>query len=295
MRGRAGAVAKDVNNEHDLRYGSSHGLDGQTCELVAMAILRFPPAQVDLCASWFDTIETSDPWTEMGAIGEGESEAIRVTNHAGLNGVAKPGKPKTDGVCRAAHEKIAADLAHTLGLPVPPVVLWDRGNEHEANRYLSISAWAFPQAVKWDTAQKMGFLTADLIASAGPAVSAMLVFHTWISDTDRKSDHTQINVDSPEDELGTAFIDHAFSMSYVWKAADHPAGACPRYMPAPELPEIMTQTADRIAALAVEEVTRLVNRLPLAYLPQPQRGHILSNLVSRKARLRDILGLSSGG
>lgn len=61
-------------------------------------------------------------------------------------------------------------------------------------------------------------------------------------------------------------------------------------MPAPEVAEIVRQTADAIAALPNSEIERLVSRIPAQYLQDAQRRHILSNLLSRKARLGEILG-----
>jgi hypothetical protein len=160
-----------------------------------MSLRRFSNAQLAQCAAWFDLVETTDEWVDLGPIGEGESQSIRVKNGDTI-GVAKPGPTRaSDLTCRAAHEKIAFDLAHSLDLPIPRVILWGRDMHHYV-RGRSISAWAFPRAAKWDDANRLRLLTRELIESAGPVVSAMRVFHTWISDTDRKSDHTQVDLDS---------------------------------------------------------------------------------------------------
>jgi hypothetical protein len=184
---------------------------------------------------------------------------------------------------------MAFDLAHRLDLPVPPVILWGKDMGHYV-RGRSISAWAFPRAAKWDEAHRLGLLTPELIASAGPVVSAMRVFHTWISDTDRKSDHTQVDLDSA-DVLGVSFIDHAFSMSYQWKQPDAQIGACPRYMPAPEDQGTMLQVVELISRIPDVEIERIVNRIPAGYLPPAERQHILDNLKGRRGKLRTILGL----
>jgi hypothetical protein len=244
------------------------------------------------CEAWFDQVETPDEWIDRGPIGEGESQSIRVECQCtGIMGVAKPGPPvANDTVCRAAHEKVAFDLAHCLDLPVPPVVLWGKDITTEYVRGRSISAWAFPQAKKWDEAQRLGLLTPALVASAGPVVSGMRVFHTWISDTDRKSDHTQVDMDSAE-ALGVAFIDHAFSMSHQWKQPNAQLGPCPAYMPAPEDRDTMREVARRISAVSDADIELVVNRIPAAYLPPLERGHILENLKSRRRNLPAILGL----
>lgn len=252
----------------------------------------FPPDRLDLCAKWFELVETNDQWKELGPIGEGESQSIRVecVSDPGVIGAAKPGPAVGQNeTCRAAHEKLAFDLAHFLELPVPPVVLWSDGTPNQYKRGRAISLWAFRQSMKWDEANNSGLITDQMRVSAGPAVSAMRVFHTWISDTDRKSDHTQINVDSSNGQLGVAFIDHAFSMSHVWQAPCAPTGACPNYMPAPEMADVMRETAQRIAAFPDDEILRLVNRIPVTYLPEPHRGVIMPNLLSRKADLLRLL------
>jgi hypothetical protein len=257
-----------------------------------MTLRRFLPAQLAVCDTWFGMVETPDEWIDRGPIGEGESQSIRVEQQGtGLMGVAKPGAPVAkDLVCRAAHEKIAFDLAHCLDLPVPPVVLWAKDIAAHYARGRSISAWAFPQAKKWDEAQRLGFLTPALVTSAGPVVSGMRVFHTWISDTDCKSDHTQVDLDSGN-LLGIAFIDHAFSMSQQWKQPNAQVGACPAYMPAPEDRATMIEVAARISSFPDADVQRILNRIPSGYLPQLERDHILSNLQARKGNLRAVLGL----
>jgi hypothetical protein len=254
---------------------------------------RFSPEQIAVCDEWFRCVETTDDWEDRGPVGEGESQSVRVQSKSiGLMGVAKPGLAVAkDTTCRAAHEKIAFDLAHVLKLPVPPVVLWGKDLGQPFARGRSISAWAFRQAKKWDEAQRLGIITAALLASAGPVVSAMRVFHTWISDTDRKSDHTQVDLESDPTALRIAFIDHAFSMSHQWKAPNAAIGPCPAYMPAPEDRGTMHSTADAISAVPDAEIERIVNRIPAGYLPVPEQEHICSNLRSRKGNLRALLGL----
>lgn len=253
---------------------------------------RFSDERCRLCDDWFAAVETNEAWTDQGPVGEGESRSIRVANAAGLIGIAKPGPAvAANTVCRAAHEKLAFDLAHILELPVPPVILWGENMPATYVRGRSISAWAFQQAMKWHEADAKNLLSAASKDSVRAQASAMRVFHTWISDTDRKSDHTQVDLSSPDGQLGIAFIDHAYSQSFVWKAPNHAVGACAAYMPVPELRDIMVATADRIAAVPDAEVTRLVHRIPVSYLPDPQRGHILSNLLARKGNLRTALGI----
>jgi len=250
--------------------------------------------QARLRDEWFGIVETPDVWIDRGPMNDGESQSIRVENAAtGMMGVAKPGPGKAaeEGHYRAAHEKLAFDLAYLVHLPVAPVVLWRDQAPDIYKRGRSISAWTFEQSLKWDEAQNRGLITPVLRESAGPIVSAMRVFHTWIADTDRKSDHTQVNVDSPEKSLETAFIDHGNSLAFVWKSADHPTPPQAPYMPAPEHSDVMIETAVFITGLEDGEVSRVVNRIGLPYLPADPKAHILANLLARKRNLRAILGI----
>ena len=250
--------------------------------------------QRDLRDEWFALLETPDDWIDRGPMNDGESQSIRVENAVtGMRGVAKPGPGKAaeEGHYRAAHEKLAFDLAHLAQLPVAPVVLWRADAPATYKRGRCISAWAFFQSMKWDEANNKGIITPRLRESAGPFVSAMRVFHTWIADTDRKSDHVQVNVDSPPTSLEIAFIDHGNSLSHVWKSANHVTAVQPAYMPAPDHRDVMIETAEHIAAIADAEVSRVVNRMQLPYLPPEPRAHILSNLLARKGNLRAILGI----
>lgn len=259
-----------------------------------MAIRRFSQERLDLCGQWFANIEVApDEWKELGPVGEGESQSLKVEHiPSGLIGVAKPGPPVgANDVCRAAHEKLAFDLAHVLDLPVPPVILWAKEMPGKYVRGRAISAWAFKQAMKWDHAAAKGLISIAAKDSVSPVASKMRVFHTWISDTDRKSDHTQVDAEYAGGELGVAFIDHAYSMSWVWKSPNHASGPCPPYMPAPEQRDVMVTACDEIAALAEGDVRRLVDRIPQTYLPDPHKGNILSNLLARKGNLRAILGI----
>jgi hypothetical protein len=88
-----------------------------------MPVQQFTEARQRLRYEWFDLVETQDDWTDLGPIGHGESCPIRVENkRTGRRGAAKPGAPKAaEDFCRAAHEKLAYDLAYLLELPVQPV------------------------------------------------------------------------------------------------------------------------------------------------------------------------------
>jgi hypothetical protein len=257
-----------------------------------MAVHRFTVAQQQLRQEWFGLGETPDPWKELDPISEvrGESDPIRVENcRTGMRGVAKPGPRKAaqDYFCRAAHEKLAYDLAYLLELPVSPVVLWRDGAPARYKRGRSISAWAFEQSEIWKTADDLGLISPAQKEAARPTISAMRAFHIWIGDVDRGTRQIRINLADGEFQL--SFIDHSCSMSFLWNSDDHDTPTLPTYFPLPDLRDVMVETAGRIAALPISQIENLVMRIDQQYLPDAERGYILSNLVRRRTRLPDIL------
>ena len=51
---------------------------------------RFSAERLTLCDDfWFGRVLTSDGWTVLGFVGEGESEAIRIENPKGMLAIAK--------------------------------------------------------------------------------------------------------------------------------------------------------------------------------------------------------------
>jgi hypothetical protein len=148
----------------------------------------FSPELETLAASWARNIVSSEAWKDEGFFGGSESNPFKVSSGE-LLAIAKPGRKKTDSICRAAHEKIASDLAFELKLPVPPVILGDLADlkDGDRERYVAISAWAFPQPLPWG--QGAIALTDQHMTEASQVMSAMQAFETWISAGDRKADH----------------------------------------------------------------------------------------------------------
>lgn len=259
---------------------------------MAAPVHRFSAYQKNLRDEWFKTVETDDDWEDLGPIGEGESQSIRVRNKTtGLIGVAKPGPAHggQDHPCRAAHERLAFDLACLVPLPVSPVVLWRADHPNLYKRGRSISCWSFPQAMKWSVALTQGLISNDMKKAAAPIFAAMRVFHTLIGDTDRKGDHVFVDLNGSDNEPQLAFIDHAYSLSYGMRANWPPCG---HYLP--EIPEdhaVMRETAAEYGKIDDGRYAELVNRMPRSYLPDAAAQHILAGLLARKGNLCTLLGI----
>jgi hypothetical protein len=116
-----------------------------------MGEIRRFTAEVEVHAKlWRQATTTDLPWTLRGKPGEvGGMTAGYFVHHETITGFAKPSHD-TAPVPMAAQEKIAADLAFDLGLPVPPVVLWDRGARNDGLfQFCAVSLVPFEPANKW--------------------------------------------------------------------------------------------------------------------------------------------------
>jgi hypothetical protein len=252
---------------------------------------QFTAEQHRLRREWFDLTETPDRWKELDRL-MGESDPVRAENcRTGMRGVAKPGlrKAAQDYFCRAAHERLAYDLAYLLDLPVSPVVLWREGAPDQYKCGRSISAWAFEQSETWKTADELGLISIARKQAARPIISAMRAFHIWIGDLDRNTSQIRINLAAGDGELPLSFYDHSFSMSYHWGSDDCETPIQPTYFTIPDMREIMLETAGRIAALSDSKIEDLVKRIREPYLPDEKAHHILGNLLRRKTTLQGIL------
>jgi hypothetical protein len=114
------------------------------------------------------------------------TEPYLVESKCGLKGFAKPGKLLPNAAFFPAHEKIAADFATILQLPIPPVILheWPVNQpdlRDDLPRKVSISLEAFDGS----TSPIDSGLSADTILCLRSTLTAMWVFDSWISAENR--------------------------------------------------------------------------------------------------------------
>jgi hypothetical protein len=240
--------------------------------------------------SWAKSAVTTEVWKDLGFFGNTESKPFRVSS-GNVLGIGKPGAKKADNVCRAAHEKVASDLAFELRLPIPPVILLDMGELKEADRvrYVAISAIPFPQPSSWG--QASATFTDQHKNEASQVMSAMLAFETWVSCNDRKDDHVLAYLSAAAQPLQLAFIDYAFSMSYHWTVPDDPAGLTGTYLPVQKDDDALRTMVDRIEQFDDAKLNGIVTRIPNEYLPEEKQTLIIANLKNRKQKLHTLFGL----
>jgi hypothetical protein len=257
----------------------------------------FEAETLALRASWSGCAVAPHTWERIGNNGGTDSAPFDVKDQNGLRGKAKPGFIKPD-VSRAAHEKIASDLAALLDLPIPPVTLCKltsaNGLQQDPNQpgdpFVCVSAWAFPTCDEWRI--HAAVITEEEKASTIIPLSAVWVFDSWISAQDR--DHSKHILVSPSGQppLEIACIDYAFSLSQAWASGAVP-GAAGWQMPfevAKRDVATVSATANRVASMKDTEIEEIVNRIENGWLPDDRRKLILKNLLERRGKIHEIVG-----
>jgi hypothetical protein len=250
---------------------------------------RFAPSTRAIDVGWSSGASSNDTWKATGVAWSTNNGPLQVVNAAGTVGVQKPGVDGVTNPLTAATEKIVADLAHLLQLPVPPVTLWDRG-AGISPRYVSVSAWAFETTLTWQQAEPL--LSPDQKAALIPSASAIAPFECWIEASDRQNGgNALVSVEGNGDVLG-AWIDYAFALDFAWKGNHMPTCQLipPLYPPVgAAAAEVMKEVADKIASVENAAIEGIVNRIPSEYLPRPIADNIIRNLLSRRASVRALL------
>jgi hypothetical protein len=250
---------------------------------------RFAAETRAIDQAWSTSASSGDTWAPTGISWGTNNGPIQVKNAAGVTGVQKPGKDGVTNPYTAATEKIVADLAFHLGLPVPPVTLWDRGPSVAAPRYVAVSAWAYENTITWAVAD--AGLDAAQKAALLPWASAILPFESWIAAEDRQNNGNMLVSSSPSGEVLGAWIDYAFSLDHAWRG--NQMQACQVGAPYPPvgaaLRDVMIEVADRINAVDNATIEGIVNRIPSTYLPSAVANNIIQNLQVRRANVRAVL------
>jgi hypothetical protein len=82
---------------------------------------RFAPSTDAVCEAWCGCASVGHNWTPTGPSWGTNNGPLQVSNPDGFLGVQKPGRDGVTNPFTAATEKIVADLAGAIGLPIPPV------------------------------------------------------------------------------------------------------------------------------------------------------------------------------
>lgn len=258
----------------------------------------FPPATEQIAIDWRSQSVTILNWQGQAISHQaGEASGFFVTCGS-LSGYAKPGKnqPPVAQHCRAAHEKIASDLAFELGLPVPPAILWIRSAVPSGcEQYCCVSALPFVNANPWREARKIPGVMNRLLPQIGTYASAIAAFDTWVGNTDRANEGNLLVTEDVSEVpaiLRVAYIDYANSLTFGWNDAvsAETVRAVAHYpSEAPCDESAMAEAIDRIEALPDDRIQAIVARVDHTFVPSPKRAIIETALMDRKAKIRSAL------
>ena len=251
-----------------------------------------------IAKDWRVVVVTPDAWLVQNIVHQhGEAQGLFVRNGA-ISGYAKPGKdqPPVSQHCRAAHEKIASDLAFELGSPLPPTILWERTPlPAGCERYCCISAVPFINPYPWRQIAAQPALMNRLLQGIAPVASAMVAFDTWVGNLDRPNDGNLLVTEDVSENppvLRTAYIDYANSLSLGWPdqlraETVTPVGHYPNQTACDE--NIVSEVIARIEGLQDNLIEAIVSRVPAAFIPDSKRHILLAALIARKSKLRSAL------
>ena len=251
-----------------------------------------------LARRWRDTVLTDDEWQLKTDIKDPGTAAkpIWVCTKS-IVGVAKPGHsdvPTTEHPF-AAYEKIAADLAYDLKLPIPPVVLWDRGDVPDGQQqYAAISAVPFPNTRQWGEVRDDPHFGPLIRNRMSRAASAMCVFDTWVQNQDHNNHTGNLLVSFDFDtspHLRLAYIDYAYALAYAWSSQGWKNTTCiPLYHPEikPKF-EVMRVVIEQIGKMPTSVIREVVERTPEGFCPRGHKGTITDGLLDRRSRLTEIV------
>lgn len=232
---------------------------------------------------------------------QGEAKGFFV-NAEGFQHAAylKPGQRKKDGICRAAHEKIVSDLGHDLGLPIAPVLLYERQDCPENEEpHACVSLLLYDEHYPWGQAFDVSEpVLLMLVQKDLAATSGIVALDTWVANRDRKNANNALYGVSPDrGEQGWVFIDHAYTLS---RGKDWGKDTPPAVPPFPDVllgsidSEILADYVAEIEGLEDDVITDIVQRIPQHYLPDKEKTIIEEGLKERRSRIRPVLGQTFG-
>lgn len=226
----------------------------------------------------------------------GEAEGFWVTNGE-LRGYLKPSKsnPPMNVHPRAAHEKIAADLAFDLRLQVSPAVLVDGRACGGGVEAAAVSLVVYREVHKWSHATSTPAAQATamhILRSRRQAVSAMMAFDTWLANSDRNNGGNML-IGSDGSLSEPIFCDFSNTMIHSqWASGTFRSVTVPQVLLA--MRDVFDRDAalevcERIKAYPVDSIFEVVSRVPETHLLPEHRTIICDALVQRRAMVSDAI------
>jgi hypothetical protein len=236
---------------------------------------------------WFQEPVQLIPVTPLGPFSATADGACQVALADGAVAFVKP-RPDAPRNLVVAREKIAADLAHILELPVAPVVVRlpmpDQGWPHHSAMSLSCLKAGRLWAAGGDVHR----------AIAGQTLEALRVFWTWIGDGDHNGHGQNLLFEVRAGGVAVVAIDHSYSLCHQNAANPLAVGECNGYGTKDEFRATAQLTLVKIRTLEWSTVESIVQRMhPILTAEEQER--ILKILKERRDRLGALLGLEERG
>jgi hypothetical protein len=263
---------------------------------------RFPQEAEAIARDWRNHGESPDLWKPTGipGVAGGQAQGYYVTSGP-VNAFAKPSQHDLS-VPRAAHEKIAADLAFDLALPLPPAILhsWSDPAPVGAERFVAFSLIPFLSVFPWRLVAAIPGLATQFKLELREVASVLVPFDTWVDNRDRANDGnllvSKLVADSAP--LQVAYIGYSYSMLYGWRASDYrtmtPIGIYPTDQKDADIAS-MESALKEVENLPDQNVRDIVTRIGDSFLSPADRDLIIEGLLYRKSRVRASLKSIYGG
>lgn len=168
-------------------------------------------------------------------------------------------------------------------------MLWDRADATASeHRWCSISGWAFSGARKL---AEVGTVPDQHRGRAGPALSAMVAFDTWVGVEDRNDENLVIDADYRSAQP-VACIDYAWSLSKGWTKGSYPRTVINAYtarfggLSVPDQREM----ADKIHDLEKAKIEAILTGIPHEFLSDEKAEIILKGLLDGQQNIHRLLG-----
>lgn len=239
----------------------------------------------EIAESWRAEVISALPWqraSNQGDVGAGDLRGFPVVAPGFPGrGFLKPGIAIVDSQRKsyAAREKIAADLAHDLSLPVPPAVLWRR-KEHweEVEPRVVVSLYLYLESIDWALVEYAGKRPLNLDEGEArvllAATSGMLAFDTWVDQHEHGPPYPGnlvwgYNRQARDSKI--VFLDYASALGAdgSWTEEGWRTVSAPAMQPllrANLQPELLERAVASIENVTDESISSIVQRIPDDFL-----------------------------
>lgn len=268
-------------NKHILMVPSQHRGKFGVCRLTSAT--GGPGAPTDRATQWFDNPVQTIAVKPTGPFSATADGACPVEFGSQEVAFVKP-RPDAARNLVVAREKIAADLARLLGLPVAPVVV--RTPDASSAHHSAMSLAMLSAARHWGSGGHAH------LNSVAETLERMRVFWTWIGDVDHNGHPQNLLYAIDNGACAVLAIDHSYSLCHGNAANSLATGLSQGYgtMVLPGREAWTRAARDTILALDWAAVENMVRRLQVIVTTDEQ-DRILQILQERRDHLATLLGL----